>query len=344
MSEDRTQPASKRRRQLAREQGQAAHSPELTAAAGWLVALLVLSFSGGDLLGRLVGLTRGAFGPSPIIAIDAPALADQLRGLALDLALPLGAVLAGFAAGAIAAHQLQVRGLWAVTLIAPDPARLWSAGRGGGLAHGFERIAWSVLKAVLLAAISFWAIRAGWSEWQRLSTLEPRPLAGATGAALLRPAIVLAIALLVVGLADFGLRFLRFEALLRTTPEEQREDQKILEGDLSLRAKRRRLARAWRGDAPEFLAGASLLVCGPGGLTLVLGGGPPPRRVTVRTAAQGPTGQQLRRSNQSVRIPVLDAPDLARRLAQHAASAGSSQPQAVPPELAAELARVWPGG
>ena len=36
MSEDRTQPPSKRRRQLAREQGQAAHSPELTAAAGWL--------------------------------------------------------------------------------------------------------------------------------------------------------------------------------------------------------------------------------------------------------------------------------------------------------------------
>ena len=51
MSEDRTQPASKRRRQLAREQGQAAHSPELTAAAGWLVAVLLLGFWGGDLAG-----------------------------------------------------------------------------------------------------------------------------------------------------------------------------------------------------------------------------------------------------------------------------------------------------
>ena len=35
-----------------------------------------------------------------------------------------------------------------------------------------------------------------------------------------------------------------------------------MEGDLSLRARRRRLARAWRGDAPELLAGASLVLTG----------------------------------------------------------------------------------
>ena len=46
MSEDRTQPPSKRRRQLAREQGQVAHSPELTAAAGWLVVLIAARLPG----------------------------------------------------------------------------------------------------------------------------------------------------------------------------------------------------------------------------------------------------------------------------------------------------------
>ena len=61
MSEDRTQPPSKRRRQLAREQGQAAHSPELTAAGGWLVAVLLLGFRGGELVQGLTGLMRGAF-------------------------------------------------------------------------------------------------------------------------------------------------------------------------------------------------------------------------------------------------------------------------------------------
>ena len=46
MSEDRTQPPSKRRRQLARQQGQVAHSPELTAAGGWLAAVVLLGCPG----------------------------------------------------------------------------------------------------------------------------------------------------------------------------------------------------------------------------------------------------------------------------------------------------------
>ena len=89
---------------------------------------------------------------------------------------------------------------------------------------------------------------------------------------------VLAAVLLVLGLVDYGLRYSRFEAMLRMTPQEQREDQRTMEGDVAVRAQRRRIARAWRGDAPDLLAGASLVLTGPGGLTLVLSGGPPPRR------------------------------------------------------------------
>jgi flagellar biosynthetic protein FlhB len=345
MSEDRTQPPSKRRRQLAREQGQAAHSPELTAAAGWLVALLVLGFSGGDLVRELVGMTRDAMGSTPVVGIELQTLVDQLRSQVFRLIFPLGTIVVGFAAGALVAHQLQVRGLWAVGLIAPDPARLWAPGRGGGLGAGVERIAWSVTKAVILASVSLWAIRVQWVELQRLSTLDFPRLAGAAGQSLLWPATILAAVLMIVGLADFGLRFIRFEALLRTTSEEQREDQKIMEGDLSLRSRRRRFARAWRLEAPEVLAGASLMVIGSGGLTLVLAGGPPPRRVIVRTAVQGNTGLQLRQSNRSFRLRQLDAPDIARRLAlQTSSTSPIPGPQPLSPELMAELARVWPSG
>ena len=84
----------------------------------------------------------------------------HIRGLVLAVAVPLGVILAGFTVGAVAAHQMQVQGLWAPALIAPDPGRLWSPGRGSGLAPGLERIAWAVVKAVVLVGVSFWAIRA----------------------------------------------------------------------------------------------------------------------------------------------------------------------------------------
>lgn len=341
MSEDRNQPPSKRRRQLAREQGQAAHSPELTAAAGWLVAVLLLGFWGGDLARGLITLTRQSVSGAPVVWVDPAAFVDHIRGLVLAVAVPLGLILAGFTVGVVVAHQMQVQGLWAPALIAPDPARLWILGRGSKLSPRLERIAWAVVKAVVLVSVSLWAIRAQWVEFQRLSDLEIPVLASSAGHVMLQPARILALVMLVLGLADYGLHYLRFEAMLRTTAEEQREDQRVMEGDLSLRTRRRRIARAWRGDAPELLAGASLILGGTHGLTVVLAGGPPPRRVTIRTVAQGNTGVHIRTSLSASRLPQIDAPDLARRLAQHAA-ASALLPAVLPAELLAEVAAVWP--
>jgi flagellar biosynthetic protein FlhB len=341
MSDDRTQPASKHRRQLAREQGQVAHSPELTAAAGWLVALSLLGFRGSDLAGDLVALARSPLTGNPVLRVDAPGLVAHLRGQAMAVASSLSVIVAGFAVGAVAAHQAQVRGLWAVPLIAPDPARLWGFGRGWSLAAGLERSAWALLKALVLGGVSVWAVMAGWGELQRLGELEPPALSRQAGQALLWPACVFGVVMLLLGLADLGLRLARFEAMLRTTPQEQREDQRVMEGDLSLRARRRRLARAWRGDAPELLAGASLVLLGEVGLTLALSGGPPPRRVTVRTAARGNTGLQLRRSAAALGLPAIDAPETALRLARHASS-GAPLPLPLPEGLMCEVAAVWP--
>lgn len=341
MSEDRTQPPSKRRRQLAREQGQVAHSPELTAAAGWLVAVLALGFWGGDLARRTIEITRQAVSQTPVFRDNPITVVAQIRGLALALAAPLGVMLGGFAVGAAAAHQLQVRGLWAPALITPDPARLWIVGPSGGPGAGLERIAWAFLKVIVLTMVSIWLVRSHWRELARLSELEFPSAAVAIGQAMLQPARTLAFCMLMLGLGDYALRYFRFESTLQTTREEQREDQRMIEGDLATRSRRMRLARAWRGDAPELLAGASLILGGTGGLTLVLAGGPPPRRVTVRTVAQGNTGLQVRRSIHATRVPQVDAPELARRLATHAA-ANSFTLTPLPAGLLSELAAIWP--
>jgi flagellar biosynthesis protein FlhB len=258
----------------------------------------------------------------------------------MAVAVPLAVIVAGFGAGAIAAHQLQVRGLWATALIAPDPARLWIFGREGSVAAGFERMAWAAIKGVVLAAVSIWAVRAEWNAIARLSAVETSALAGAAAELVFKPALVVGAVMMVLGMADYGMRYMRFEAMLRTTPQEQREDHRVMEGDLSLRSKRRRLAREWRGDAPELLAGASLVVRGKDGLTVVLAGGPPPRRVTVRNVTQGKTGLRLERAIAAAKLPAVEAPGLAIRLARQAA-AGSTGSFELAADLLTELAAIW---
>src|SRR5262249_52292480 len=153
----------KRRRQQAREQGQAAHSPELTAVAGWLAAVLALGCCGGGLAATLVGLMRGALshGDPAKMPGDVAGLSAQVRGVALALAWPLGAILAAFALGAMAAHQLQVQWLWSSRLIMPDPGRLWSPGRGPGLSARAGRAGWAAVKAAMFVGALIWVIQAG---------------------------------------------------------------------------------------------------------------------------------------------------------------------------------------
>jgi flagellar biosynthetic protein FlhB len=339
MSDDRTQPPSKRRRQLARKQGQVAHSPELTAAGGWLAAVLVLGAAGQGLARGLVDLVRDLLAGPTVLPSGPAGVAARVRGLVLRVGWPLGVILAAFAAGALAAHQLQVRGLWETRLIAPDPARLWAPGRGPGNTARAGRVAWATVKALVVISASAWMLRLGWDDLLRLCGLEGPALARAAGRLVLQQAGILAGVLLVLGGVDYGLRYFRYETMLRTTAQEQREDQRAMDGDLASRAQRRRVARARRGDAPELLAGASLVLHGPDDLTVVLAGGPPPRRVAVRAAVRGAAAVHLRRSAEAMKVPQVVAGDLTRHLA-HPAAPGSP----LPAVRLAELAAIWPDG
>ena len=338
MSEDRTQPPSQRRRQLAREQGQAAHSPELTAAAGWLAAVVALGCCGEELAGALAGLMRFGLSTGDVasMAVDAAGLSSRIRGMAWALAWPLGWIVAAFAAGATAAHQCQVRGLWSAKQLLPDPGRLWAPGHGPGVSARTGRAGGSAIKAAIFLAVLAWLIRAGWADVLGLGSLNAPAMAAAAGRLLFRLAAVLAGVLAVLGLLDYGLCYWRFESMLRTTPDEQRRPSRV----------RRRCQRAvttptagadWRGDAAEPIAGATLALHGAHGLTLILSGGPPPRQLQIRAVARTGGGLRLRRSAEAANLPQLDDDDLARRLARHAAG---NRP--IPAELIARLADAWP--
>src|SRR5207253_8559775 len=104
-----------------------------------------------------------------------------------------------------------------------------------------------------------------------------------------------------------------------------------------LRARRRQLERTWLGDPGEAVAGASLALIGRSGLTVVLAGGPPPRRVSVRLVARGSAGARARLAAAWVKLPQVEAPELALRLARAPVLA-----PALLAEAAAELAPLWP--
>jgi flagellar biosynthetic protein FlhB len=342
MSEDRTQEPSQRRRVEARERGQVARSPELTGAAGLLAASALLGIWGDDLALALLGLVRESWSGDLLASSGPLEVVERLRGTAWGIAGPLLGILGGTVAASLLAHQAQVGGLFAPALIAPDPSRLWAfrlddeeSGSGSGFAARLGRGAWSVVKAAVVVGIAAWLIRSDLGGLHRLARLDPPALAAASGAMLRSMAFALALATLVLGLVDFALQYARFEAMMRLTPDQHREDLRAADGDPGLRSRRRKQAQALRGDAPELFAGASLAVLGASGLIIVLAGGPPPRRLTIRSSANGATGRRLRKSAEAAGVDRLEAPALALALAR-------LRTPVVPPELMAALAPDWP--
>jgi flagellar biosynthetic protein FlhB len=340
MSEDRTREPSKRRLLEARARGQVARSPELTGAAGLLAASALLGIWGDDLVLALIGLAHHCWSGDLGVSADSAGVVDRLRGAALGVAGPLLGILGGTVAASVAAHQAQVGGLFAPGLLAPDPSRLWGLrlddeGSGSGLASRAGRGLWSVAKAGLVVAVAAWAIRSNLDDLHRLGRLEPPALALASGSMMRSTAFAMAVATLVLGLVDFAIQHRRFEAMMRMTPDEHREELKSADGDPALRGRRRKLAQTMRGDAPELLAGATLAVVGASGLVVILAGGPPPRRVTIRSSANGATGRQMIRSVDAANLARLDSPAMAMALAR-------LRSPVVPPELLAELASSWP--
>jgi flagellar biosynthetic protein FlhB len=288
----------------------------------------------------LLAVVREPFETNAIaVRVTAEVLVNLVRRDAIAIGLPLLWMLLAFAVGTIGAHQAQVRGLWTPSRLIPDLSRLWAFSGGGDTSSRFERSLWGIIKAVVLVAVAIWSIEATWNGIRRTAELDAGPLSQAAAEIVLSQARWLAFVLLVMGGLDYALRLRRFESMLRTTPQQQREDQRTMEGDLALRSQRRQAARSMRVDSPSWLVGASLALLGDDGLTLVLEGGPPPIAIRVRIALSGERGTRLRRTVESARTPCVESPDLAKRLA----CGGRSSPNApVFPEIAAELARLWP--
>ena len=345
MSEDRTQAPSARRRQLARERGQVAFSPELNAATGLLAASAALAAWGEPLASALLDLVRAPVsGASPApVDVDLAGVVEWLRAPAWGVAGPLAPVLGAFALGAFAAHQAQTRGLVTPARLAPDLSRLWPLGEGAGLGVSARagRGLWGVAKGTAVLAVAAWFVRANWDALPALGALGASDLARASGRMLARLALGLSAATLALGFVDLGLQLARFEARLMMTADEQREDLRSMEGDPALRSRRRRLADSWRHAADDILEGASVVLTSPGGLTVVLGGGPPageaPRPVSVRSVLDGRQGDRLRREADKAGLPSVSAPGLARKFARR-------RPQSLPPtpELLRELEPLWP--
>ncbi len=338
MSEDRTQTPSNLRRRQARDAGLVALSPELSAAAGLLAASALLGFFGDRLARGLVAAIKSTLLDTMPAQSSRGVVATVLH-MAQELAWPILALLAATWWLIAVTHCAQSGLLWIPQLLAPDTGRLWTAGREQSLTIRSQRGVWTLLKSFLIAIACFWVLMSRQSQLAQLGRLGPSGILLLGGTLIYRLIWTQSFVLALIGLIELGLSRRRVEEMLHVTPEEQREDQKAVEGDPAVKSRRRHIAANRRVDAAHLLDRATMLVCGAGGVAVVVGGERPPGRIELSAAARGESGRQLTRAARRAGVLVVEDADLARGLSGVQRRAGS-----LAPEIVEQLLRSWPVG
>jgi len=319
---ERTEPASPRRLEQARERGQVPRSPELTTFAVLITAGAGLLFLGAPLMHALTGIMRGSLTLDRTSAFDTSQLGVRLLDGSADALIGMAPLFLLVAVAAIAASMAISGWLVSFEALQPDFSRLNPArGLGRILSlHGLIELGKAILKAVLVGGVAAWVV---WSERSEIialgnEALEPglAHLAQMLGYTFL----VVAGALVLVVLVDVPFQLWDHARQLRMTKEEVRQEHKESEGDPQIKARIRSLQReAARRRMMAEVPKADVVVTNPDHFAVALryaeGRSGAPRVVAKGSMLVAERIMELaRRAN----VPVLRAPPLARALYVHA--------------------------
>lgn len=245
LAEERTEPATPRRRQKARERGQVVRSAELNSAVLLLAGFLALRLGGGHLYQQVTAMTReiilGTSGADPTVA-GFHRLMLRATWYAASAVWPV--LVATFLAG-LAVSYLQVGSLFTLEPLKPNLGRI-------NPLEGFKRIfskralvelVKALLKVTVVTWVAYSTLRGAVVGLPNLSGMEVGQVAAWVGLQVWELAIKTGLAILVMSAFDYAYQRYEHEVSLRMTKQQLKEETKETEGDPQIRGQVRRRQR-----------------------------------------------------------------------------------------------------
>jgi flagellar biosynthesis protein FlhB len=318
MGGERTEEPSQRRLQEARERGQIPRSRELTNFATMIGGSAALVAIGGTIASRLSSMMRHSLSIDPDALRTTDSMAASLGAAAISA---VTAVLPIF--GALVVMVLLasiVLGGWnfSTQALTPDFSRLSPLSglkRLFGL-HGVTELAKALLKCFVVGAVCAGIV--SWIFGDVLALGRMAPLAAVSrGAGLLSWAFVwLCGSLALVAVVDVPLQLFQFKRQLRMTRQELRDESKELDGRPETKQRIRQMQQTLaRRRMMHKIPTADVVIVNPTHFAVALKYDPKKMRAPM-VLAKGVdlVAQNIRRIAEEHRVPIFEAPRLARAL------------------------------
>jgi len=335
---EKTEPASSRRLEQAREEGQVPRSREIGAFLILVVSAAAFWFIGPWMMQRTMAIVRRG------LILEEPLLRDprfmllRFADLSLDalfsfaplfLALVIAALISPFFLGS-----------WNFSLKAlnPDPGRLDPIKGLGRLVSwsGLVELLKAVAKALLVGGVAFWVL---WSEREDIFALFGQSVEVglySAGHLVNYSFLMIVLAMLLIVALDVPFQIWQYHDKLKMSKEEVKQEGKEMEGNPQIKGRIRQLQRdAARKRMMGSVPSADVIVTNPTHFAVALayksGMGAP----KVLAKGMGEIALKIREIGAANGVPTLEAPPLARALYRYA-----ELDQEIPSTLYAAVAEV----
>jgi flagellar biosynthetic protein FlhB len=243
--QERTESATPKRRQQAREKGQVVHSREVITASLFLGHLVFFAFAGPSLYQQMVQLLREALTALGTTSVAPDSIYELFCNYTGRVALMLLPLLLTAMVLALASNILQTGWLFASKALAPDMSRLnpWQGLQRIVSMHSVHELIKSLCKIGVVGYVAYSAIASDFERVLPLSQQTVTDLVHFLGSSVLRLGTRVAYVLIALAVLDYGLQRWQHEKSLRMTRQEIKEEHKESDGDPHLKGRIRGIMR-----------------------------------------------------------------------------------------------------
>lgn len=339
MSNDKTEKATPKRQDDAREKGQVARSVDLTGAAVVLAGVMALALFGTTIVEGLMASMRTTLGlvgrPEELTGPALGTVVEDAGVAALTAVMPVAGMCL---LAAVLANIAQVRFRLTPKALKPDPKRLnpiQGAKNIFGINALFEGVK-AVAKIAAVGAVVAAAVLPEIPQLAELVGLPPHDLMDLAAADVLSMAQRAAVVYLVIGVIDLIYQRHRFQKQLRMDHSEIKRENKDQNTPPEVRAAmRRRAMQAGRARMMAAVPDADVVVVNPTHFAVALRYERGMDAPEVVAKGQDLVALSIRRIAEEHRVPIVPDAPLARSL--HA-TVEVGRP--IPEELFAAVAQV----
>jgi len=318
---EKTEPASPRRLEKAREEGQVVRSRELGTFIMLMSGVAGLWGLGGMLGRTLNAVMRHALRFEPGTAFDTSRMLTRFADMVWDSLLAFLPLLLLFGAAALAAPLLLGGWMFSTKALMPNFGRMSPMAGLGRMfsAHSLAELVKAIAKSMLVGSVGAWVL------WHRLPDAVALMNAPVQEALLhlldlvLHCCLLVALSLLLVAAIDVPWQYWEFHKKLRMTKEEVKQEHKESEGDPHIKNRIRQQQRAiarrrMMAEVPK----ADVVVTNPTHFAVALRyeeGRMSAPRVVAKGADE--VAARIRKLAAEHHVPLMSAPPLARALHRH---------------------------